>query len=199
MHYHQADREEFIKYLSEKFPKCFFEDPAQRRPLKHNILVDLEKQNILNPEMLSQAVDWYPSHFAFRRSLLAGAERVDLDGNKVGTVTLQEQHEARAWITARQRESAERREIKHLEVEHQRAATAAVEKPVNGHVANGVVASPTLHPSLEQMQSALAITSNILTDKQYEQLRPVLATAALKEIITRAETLIGSLQEETTP
>jgi sRNA-binding protein len=191
MYYHKPDREEFIRYLAERFPKCFFEDPSQRRPLKHNIIIDLERENILEHEKLSQTLDWYTNHFAYRYSLMAGAERVDLDGNKAGTVTPQEQQEARAWIAARKRELIERQENQQAAV----IKPAVVKLATNGHV-NGAVAAPSLHPSLTEMQSALTIVSGILTEKQYEPLRPVLATAALREIVNGAEKLIGSLQKQ---
>jgi hypothetical protein len=51
-----------------------------------------------------------------------------------------------------------------------------------------------LHPSLSEMQAAIGIVNNIMTDQQYKPLRPALATAALKEIVSKAERLIGSLQ-----
>jgi hypothetical protein len=55
--------------------------------------------------------------------------------------------------------------------------------------------SPTLHPSLAELQAALAIVSDLMSNKQHAALRPVLATAALREVISTAEKLIGSLQE----
>jgi sRNA-binding protein len=87
---------EFIRYLAEQFPKCFFEDPAQRRPLKRDIIDDLEKRKVLNSEKLLCALDWYKNHFTYRYTIIAGAERVDLDGQRAGTVTVREQQEARA-------------------------------------------------------------------------------------------------------
>ena len=96
MYYHKDEREEFIRYLADKFPKCFFDEPSHRRPLKHNILDDLDKQKVLDREKLTQALDWYQNHFVYRYGLIAGAERVDLEGGKAGTVTPLEQQEARA-------------------------------------------------------------------------------------------------------
>jgi hypothetical protein len=182
MHYHKEDRENFIRYLAERFPRCFFEDPAQRRPLKRNIAVDLEKQNVLDQEKLSQTLDWYMSHFAYRYSLMAGADRIDLDGNKAGTVTPQEQMEARKWIAARKHEMNER-QIQHV---------TPTTKPV-------VVIKPAtngLHPSLTELQAVITIVSNILTEKQYEPMRPALAAAALQGVIDNAERLIHALQNK---
>jgi len=126
---------------------------------------------------------------------MAGAERVDLDGNKAGSVTPQEQIEARAWITARKREMQERQEVQ-LAAAVKPVVVAKPPANVNGHAANGAVASPSIHPSLTNMQSALGIVSSILIEKQYEALRPALATTALRRIINGAEQLIGSLQKK---
>jgi ProP effector len=111
VHYHRTERDEFIRYLAEQFPKCFFEDPAQRRPLKRDIIDDLEKRKVLNSEKLLCALDWYKNHFTYRYTIIAGAERVDLDGQRAGTVTVREQQEAYAWIAARKRELKEQRMI----------------------------------------------------------------------------------------
>jgi hypothetical protein len=51
-----------------------------------------------------------------------------------------------------------------------------------------------LHPAVTAMQSGLAIVSDLMSNKQYEALRPVLATAALREVIASAEKLIGELK-----
>jgi sRNA-binding protein len=50
VYYHRRERDDAIGYLASKFPKCFFEDPTHRRPLKHNIILDLEKENVLDRE-----------------------------------------------------------------------------------------------------------------------------------------------------
>lgn len=49
MHLHQDEREDYVKYLVDKFPKCFFEDPERRLPLKKNIVADLERQCGVEP------------------------------------------------------------------------------------------------------------------------------------------------------
>jgi ProP effector len=91
MYLHRTDRDAGVKYLADRFPGCFFEEPALRRPLKRDIIDDLEKENVLDREKLVQVLDWYQSHFVYRRSLIAGAERVDLAGKKTGTATPKEQ------------------------------------------------------------------------------------------------------------
>jgi sRNA-binding protein len=40
MYLHQQDRDTVIKYLADRFPSCFFENPELRRPLKLDIIDD---------------------------------------------------------------------------------------------------------------------------------------------------------------
>ena len=195
MYYHKDEREEFIRYLADKFPKSFFDEPSQRRPLKLNILDDLDRQKVLDREKLTQALDWYQNHFVYQYGLIAGAERVDLDGNRAGTVTPKEAQEARARVAARKRELKEQQTIAAKPVIPTTAAGKGHE--MNGHsmtktTANGSTAS--LHPSLAEVQTAITIVSSILTEERYEPLRPVLAAAALREIVGKAEKLISSLE-----
>jgi sRNA-binding protein len=103
MYYHQHQRDEFVRYLAEMFPKCFFEEPDHGRPLKHNIIDDLEARKVLDRDKLLQTLDWYTGHFTYSRILIAGAERVDLDGTKAGVVTMKEQQDARTDLAARKR------------------------------------------------------------------------------------------------
>jgi sRNA-binding protein len=137
---------------------------------------------VLDREKLAQALDWYKSHFSYEYALIAGSERVDLNGKKAGTVTPAEQREARARVAAQKRELRERQQIPPP------PTVSANTAKINGAVVTKAV-SPSLHPLLADMQSAIGIVSSILTDKQYEALRPALAAAALKEIIDRAERL----------
>lgn len=196
MYYHRTDRDEGIRYLAEKFPACFAEDPGRRRPLKHNIILDLEKERVLNHEALVQILDWYMSHFVYRHGIIAGADRIDLNGRKVGTVTPTEQAEARAWITARKKEMAERQN-----------GWARTTRIMNGSAGNGggkpagavstaptatVPSAPTTHPMLADLQTTLVLASSFLTDEQYTPMRPALLTAALKQIVCKAENLLQS-------
>jgi sRNA-binding protein len=192
MHYHANERDEFIAHLAEKFPKCFFVSPPSRLPLKANIIDDLEKAKVLNNGKLVQALDWYQSHFSYEYGLIAGAARVDLNGNRAGTVTPSEQKEALKRIKERKAElRGEQKAATHPAV----VVKANSDKPITK--ANGITnVAKTLHPALADMQSAIGIIDNILSEKSYEPLRPVLATAALQTIIGRATALIESLNDQ---
>src|SRR6516162_3008269 len=86
--YPREHLEQCVRYLADKYPACFFEDPGQRRPLKTNIVADLQKDGV--SEGILAGVSYYVRHFGYLRCLQAGAERVDLNGKKAGVVTEQE-------------------------------------------------------------------------------------------------------------
>ena len=91
--YSRYDVEEFVRMLSTHYPKCFFEEGRQRRPLKLGIATNIiaDKDFDANPELIAAGVDWYISHISYQISLsVAGSKRIDLDGCEVGTVTEQE-------------------------------------------------------------------------------------------------------------
>jgi sRNA-binding protein len=86
--------EQIIRMLCEHYPKCFFEDSRQRRPLKQKIVTDIISDQDLDvsPELITAAVDWYKSNIGYEGFAMSipGAKRIDLNGNEVGTVTEQE-------------------------------------------------------------------------------------------------------------
>src|SRR5262249_1167816 len=98
-----------VHVLVEKDPQCFFDNPRQRRPLKKNIVADLEKDGCpLAPELIAASVDWYQSHFGYQYALEVGSKRLDLNGKEVGTVTALEQAAARKKIQEIQEKLNER-------------------------------------------------------------------------------------------
>src|SRR5262245_19042437 len=106
------DHNKLIAHLAQLFPKAFFINPRQRRPLKSNIILDIERA--ADPSLaefnVGAAVDWYTSHIGYDHACAqAGAERVDLDGKVVGKITAMEAREARARIVSKGREITERR------------------------------------------------------------------------------------------
>jgi hypothetical protein len=95
----RQEKEYGVRMLAEQYPKCFFEDPERRRPLKKNIIADLQKNNVtMASELITASVEWYESHIGYQYCLQAGRKRIDLNGNEVGTVTEQEQLAAKKKI-----------------------------------------------------------------------------------------------------
>jgi sRNA-binding protein len=93
--YTRQQTEDAIQLLAELYPKCFFADTKQRRPLKHNIVADLINDGVeLGRELVRNSVDWYESSFGYQHALQAGVKRIDLQGNLGAAVTEQEQRNA---------------------------------------------------------------------------------------------------------
>jgi sRNA-binding protein len=86
---------EYIEYLAEAYPQCFFVDGKQRRPLKKGIIADILKREKLDGTMLIEAIEnYYMSSWGYLHQLIAGHARLDLDGNEVERSTIQEREEA---------------------------------------------------------------------------------------------------------
>jgi len=103
------ETEDVIQQLADRYPKTFFLVPQQRKPLKKNIVTDLQRDGApFAHELLSSAVDWYQSHFGYLYALQAGARRVDLDGKEVGTVTEQEAGRAQLQVKEDKRKASEK-------------------------------------------------------------------------------------------
>ena len=80
---------DLIGVLAERFPACFAVNPSYRRPLKLGIHLDILAQlsDTIAPRDLSAALRIYVSNVKYLKALVAGADRVDLNGMPAGTVT----------------------------------------------------------------------------------------------------------------
>jgi len=99
---YKFDRQELevsIQILATKYPRCFFVNPGLRRPLKKNIVADLQKDGIaMTSELISASIDWYKSYIRYQYCLEAGAKCLDLEGKEAGTVTELEHRSAQKKI-----------------------------------------------------------------------------------------------------
>src|ERR1700676_891244 len=110
-HSKQDENNEYIRLLATHYPKCFVEEPRQRRPLKHNIVADIKKDTTFDvtPEKITDAVEWYQSHIGYAyQSKIQGTPRIDLGGNGVSTVTEAEALAAQQRINDFNQEKHER-------------------------------------------------------------------------------------------
>jgi hypothetical protein len=97
--FNREENENAIRMLAERYPKCFFVEPQQRRPLKKNIVADLQKDGCPTAsELIASAVEWYKSHFAYHYHVQAGVKRVGLNGEDDGTVTELEARNAQKYV-----------------------------------------------------------------------------------------------------
>jgi sRNA-binding protein len=195
----RIDSENVIGALAKTYPKTFFEDAKLRLPLKKNILADLEADGFpVNHVMLAPAVDWYMSHVLYQYKLIQGAKRVDLTGKEVGTVTEQEEVEARKTIAENnaQRKAREQRDpVRTLQGLH--AAGRIPDDQVKKLDAPPMTKSrTTIAPELMRLHEALVAANATLTNTSDRALCSAMAAAALGIVIKEAQRVIKELQEE---
>jgi len=97
---------EGIPQLAELYPSCFRQP---RQPLKigiHNDIVARHPE--LRPGLIAKALKTYTRSLGYLETLRAGAARIDLEGNPVGTVTAADEEDAKRKIAeAAKRAAAE--------------------------------------------------------------------------------------------
>jgi ProQ/FINO family len=84
------DHNEVIGLLANKNSRCFIEDPKLRLPLNRNVVADSDRNDFPGVDII-RAVEWYIGHYWYQKAVaMAGAQRIDLDGNVVDSVTEKE-------------------------------------------------------------------------------------------------------------
>lgn len=118
--------------LIEKFPKAFFKEAANRIPLKVGIHRDLyvALHGQFSNKIVQQSLRRYMGVAGYRKKLVAGAPRIDLEGNPAGEVLeihveVGRQHKAR--INAEKKKLKQER--KAAKLAEQAAAAAAASEP----------------------------------------------------------------------
>jgi len=83
-----AQTEVVLSVLIEKYPKAFFKEPVDRLPLKIGIHRDLylALNGQFSNKIIQQSLRRYMGISGYRKKLVAGAQRIDLDGNPSGEV-----------------------------------------------------------------------------------------------------------------
>jgi ProP effector len=96
--------QEGIAQLAELYPNCFRQP---RQPLKIGIHNDIiVRQTELQPGLIATALRTYTRSLGYLETLKAGAERIDLEGNPVGTVTAADEADAKRKIAKAARRAA---------------------------------------------------------------------------------------------
>jgi sRNA-binding protein len=197
--YPREHLENAIRYLAEKYPACFFEDPGMRRPLKATIAADLQKDGV--DEGIIAGVSFYMNHFGYQRQIQAGADRVDLNGRKAGVVTELEQ------LTAQKKVKEAKEEINNRKTnpvpslrsspvagkisgDGLSKAAAPVKQVSPGPTPEGVPVLARLHMLLESADKVFAATED-------EALRTALTLASLKLLVAEAHKVIAALEDQT--
>ena len=81
-----------LDLLCETFPACFQRYERRRRPLKIGIHVDIlaALDGVITPQELGLALAIYVGNKVYRSGLVAGAVRIDLNGQPCGAVTIEQ-------------------------------------------------------------------------------------------------------------
>jgi ProP effector len=203
MSFYRYNREEIeatIRMLAERFPKCFVENPQLCRPLKRNILADLEQADFpAAHDLIAAAVNWYESNFSYLYALQAGAKRIDLNGKEVGTVTELEQAAALKKIKERKKFLSERyggyNATKTLATLH--AAGRIPDDQLRKLEAPPipVKTKPAAAPELTRVHEALAAAQTAWAGSGDTSLRAALTSAALGVVIKEAQSVIDSFTD----
>jgi ProP effector len=122
-----------LALLCNQFPKAFFMYEGRRRPLKIGIHRDLDAalDASVDRKILHAALRFYTRNVGYRRAQKAGAARIDLAGEAVGTVSEEDALSAQravAGIKAAAIEKQKRR--KHAKEEKPQPVPQAAPQPV---------------------------------------------------------------------
>ena len=203
----REDIQEAIEYLVQMYPKAFFLQPHLKRPLKKNIIVDLERNHVLDGDKRTAAVTYYQNDWQYQNCLQAGDKRIDLNGQEAGTVTELEA------IQARKRVQTQRQELKEKKL---RAEAESPIKVANKLHADGKISTDQLskipapanevpmakatkipQPNGADLTNLRTLWSNIepvIATVENENLRAALVAPALKVFVTEATKLITTLE-----
>jgi sRNA-binding protein len=184
----RQDTEESIQLLVNNYPKCFFQPPHLRRPLKKTIAADLERDGFpAAKELIEAAIGWYQSHFAYQYALQPGAKRIDLTGKEVDTVTELERDNAQKQIRADKQKLTDRSLNDSIRTWRAPVAAAAPSTPVPSTV--------TVAPALARLHEALIAANAAMTSAGDDTLQRAIAAAALNVLIKEAQHLIDNGRE----
>ena len=105
---------DLIGVLAERFSACFAINPRYRRPLKIGIHHDIAAQfgDTISPRVIAAALRIYVSNSKYLKALVAGADRVDLNGVPAGTVTAEHANIAKAqYERRREKQKAKQKQL----------------------------------------------------------------------------------------
>ncbi len=85
-------REEWLPALIARYPKTFFEDPRERKPLKIGVHKDILADDGIEMAsyQLTSALRWYTGALGYQLSISEDAQRIDLAGEAAGKVTAED-------------------------------------------------------------------------------------------------------------
>lgn len=194
----REETEAAIEKLAELCPKAFFINPRDRVPLAKNITIALQNDGApLAPELLHAAVSWYTSHLGYLYALEAGAKRVGIKGEVVGTVTETEARQAKALALEEKARDKARREAQQAPpiVEVVKRADAIKEPTPMPKTVKPIDAPPVSSDPLAGVQALIDGVRAAMTASP-PALRAPLAKAGLTVVAAEIQKVIAGLDRE---
>jgi len=189
--YTRDDNEAVIGMLCAHFPKTFFENPRQRRPLKKNIVSDIIKDESFDvaPEAIDAAVGWYESNIGMDYAMaVVGAQRIDLNGKEVERITEAEAAIARQNVATKGKAIERRRSP--IEVLHKMHADGLVTdcgvKKMDA-IPTTRTKSVSIAPEFAALYETLAAANSAVIGVSDPVIRLAVARAVIDEVIRKAE------------
>jgi sRNA-binding protein len=193
----RQELEDAIQVLAEKYPKCFFVNPRQRRPLKKNIVADLQRDGIaMAVDLISACVDWYKSHICYQYCLETGAKCLDLDGKEAGTVTELEHHAAQKKILEINERRAERAPLNSIRTTTNLVTARRVPEDQLKKI-DAPMSRPTMLPELTPLYEAvLAANSAMSAPMGNSDVRAAVTAAAIGVVIAEAQRIVDNSKRD---
>ena len=187
------DKERAVEALCEAYPKAFFSEGRTRRPLKvgieDDIKADLAKSSDSELRFcdINDALEWYRGHVGYQvNSGVAGAIRLDLNGNAVGKIT---ENEARSYQEEAQETFARINAAKRFNAPVRPAAPPAP-RPT-AMMVNSALGTPEMLALIEKQVASLKAI--LVGDAIDESLRSTLARPVLQLIKDELQTIDARL------
>jgi sRNA-binding protein len=189
----RQELEDSIQKLADTYPKCFFVTPPLRRPLKKNIVADLQKDGIAIPaELIDATVNWYQSHISYQYNLQTGAKCLDLDGKEVGTVTELEQRAARMKILEIKERRAERAPLNPIRTMSNLVTAGRISEGQLKKI-DAPMSRPTIQPELTPLYEAiLAANCAMSAPMGNSDVRAAVTAAVIGVVIAEAQRILNN-------
>lgn len=141
-----ANVKEVLAYLVSEYPLCFAAD-ENVKPLKVGIFQDLAERlaqsSQISKTQLRQALRVYTSSWRYLDATKEGVSRIDLDGQAVEVIDLQQAEHAAKLLAESKQKAAEKRKAR---IQEQRAKQQAA-KPKESNLAKNKLNKSTVKPS----------------------------------------------------
>jgi sRNA-binding protein len=197
----REETEAAIAKLAELYPKCFFVEGYQRRPLVKTVLSDLEKDGVpLSFMQIKATVDWYQNSWAYLHNVKAGMKRITLLGEERAAVTAAEERNAVLKLAEDKKRIREEKEDRsRYEVQ----VTPMAKKPLPP--SPPPAAAPLPPPPGDPMDDPFAYLLKIVEDARRaheafpEAIRQPMVLPTLRAIEGETQRLITDLENGASP